>query len=81
MLDSQREAVNRLFRNGATSLEALRGRQGELAGLIRDSNTVFTTAAARNREIEALFRAFPTFEDESRLTLDRLSGFAVKADP
>jgi phospholipid/cholesterol/gamma-HCH transport system substrate-binding protein len=81
VLDSQREAVKTIFRNGATSLEALRGRQGELAGLIRASNTVFHTTAERNREIEALFRAFPTFEDESRLTLDRLSGFAVKSDP
>ncbi len=81
LLDSQRLAVNRLFSNGATSLEALRGRQGELAGLIRNSNAVFSTAAARDRDIEALFRAFPTFEDESRLTLERFKSFAVKADP
>lgn len=81
VLDSQRLAVNRLFRNGATSLAALRGRQGELAGLIRNSNTVFTTTAARDRDIEALFRAFPTFQDESRLTVHRLKTFAVDADP
>jgi ABC-type transporter Mla subunit MlaD len=81
ILDSQKLAVNRLFRNGATSLEALRGRQGELAGLIRNSNVVFSTAAERDRDIEALFRAFPTFEDESRLTLERFKAFAVKADP
>src|SRR5690349_12923016 len=31
VLDSQRFAVRRLFRNAATSLSALRGRQGELA--------------------------------------------------
>jgi ABC-type transporter Mla subunit MlaD len=80
-LDSQRLAVNKLFSNGATSLEALRGRQGELAGLIRNSNTVFTTTAARDRDIEALFRAFPTFQDESKLTLNRLKTFAVDADP
>jgi phospholipid/cholesterol/gamma-HCH transport system substrate-binding protein len=81
VLDSQRLAVNQLFRNGATSLEALRGRQGELADLIRASNTVFTTAGIRDRQIEALFRAFPTFEDESRLTLNRLKTFAVEANP
>jgi ABC-type transporter Mla subunit MlaD len=81
ILDSQRLAVNRLFRNGAISLEALRGRQGELAGLIRNSNVVFSTAAERDRDIEALFRAFPTFQDESRLTLERFKAFAVKADP
>jgi phospholipid/cholesterol/gamma-HCH transport system substrate-binding protein len=81
VLDSQRLAVKQLFRNGATALEALRGRQGELAGLIRNSNTVFSTTAARARDIEALFRVFPTFEDESRLTLDRLKTFALDADP
>jgi phospholipid/cholesterol/gamma-HCH transport system substrate-binding protein len=80
-LDSQRLAVKQLFRNGATSLRALRGRQGELAGLIQNSNAVFSTTAARDRQIEALFRAFPTFEDESRLTLDRLKTFSVDADP
>ena len=80
-LDSQRLAVKQIFRNGATSLQALRGRQGELAGLIENSNTVFSTTAARDREIEALFRAFPTFQDESRLTLDRLKSFSVNADP
>src|SRR6476646_6027751 len=81
VLDSQRLAVKQIFRNGATSLEALRGRQGELASLIRNSNAVFSTAAARDREIEELFRAFPTFQDESRLTLDRLKEFSVNADP
>lgn len=81
VVDTQRLAVGQLFRNGAVALRALRGRQGELAGLIRESNTVFSTTAARDRDIEALFRAFPTFEDESRLTLDRLKGFALKTDP
>ncbi len=81
VLDSQRLAVKTIFRNGATSLRALRGRQGELAELIRNSNAVFRTTGDRDRDIEALFRAFPTFEDESRLTLDRLKGFAIDADP
>jgi phospholipid/cholesterol/gamma-HCH transport system substrate-binding protein len=81
VLDSQRLAVRRLFGNAATSLRALRGRQGELAGLIHSSNAVFSTTAARDRQIEALFRAFPTFEDESRLTLNRLKSFSVDAAP
>jgi ABC-type transporter Mla subunit MlaD len=81
VLDSQRLAVKQLFRNGSTALNALRGRQGELAGLIENSNAVFSTTAARDRDIEALFRAFPTFQDESRLTLDRLKSFALNADP
>lgn len=80
-LDSQQLAVKQLFSNGATALQALRGRQGELAGLIQNSNSVFSTTAARDHEIEALFRAFPTFEDESKLTLNRLKTFSIDAAP
>lgn len=81
VLDTQRLAVGQLFRDGAVTFRALRGRRGELADLIRSSNTVFSTTAARDRDIEALFRAFPTFLDESKLTLDRLKAFAVNTDP
>jgi phospholipid/cholesterol/gamma-HCH transport system substrate-binding protein len=81
VLDTQRVAVGQLFRNGATTFRALRGREGQLSSLIQSSNAVFQTTARRDRDIEALFRAFPTFQDESRLTLDRLKTFAVNADP
>lgn len=81
ILDTQRVAVAQLFRNGTTTFRALRGREGELASLIQSSNTVFQTTAQRDRDIEALFRAFPTFLDESKLTLNRLKGFALNTDP
>jgi phospholipid/cholesterol/gamma-HCH transport system substrate-binding protein len=81
VLDTQRVAFGQLFRNGAVTFRALRGREGQLADLIQSSNAVFETTAERDRDIEALFRAFPTFQDESRLTLDRLAEFAVNADP
>lgn len=81
VLDTQRVAVGQLFRNGAITFRALRGREGELASLIKSSNAVFQTTARRNRDIEALFRAFPTFQDESRLTLNRLKTFAINTDP
>lgn len=81
VLDSQRLAVGRLFSDGATTFRALRGREGELADLVQSSNAVFQTTARRNRDIEALFRAFPTFLDESRLTLRRLKGFSQNANP
>jgi virulence factor Mce-like protein len=80
-LDTQQAAVRQLFSNGAVALDAFRGRNGQLADLIRTSNDVFRTTAARDRDIEALFRAFPTFQDESRLTLDRLKEFAINTDP
>jgi ABC-type transporter Mla subunit MlaD len=81
VLDSQRLAVGQLFSNGATTFRALRGRQGELGDLIESSNAVFQTTARRNRDIEALFRAFPTFLDESRLTFSQLKGFSENATP
>ncbi len=81
LLDTQRVAVKQLFSNGTVALHALRGREGQLASLIRNSNAVFTTTAARDQDIEALFRAFPTFEDEQRLTFDRLKKFALNTDP
>lgn len=81
ILDTQKVAVSQLFRNGATTFQALRGREGQLASLIQSSNRVFQTAAARDRDIEALFKAFPTFLDESRLTVARLKTFAQNADP
>jgi phospholipid/cholesterol/gamma-HCH transport system substrate-binding protein len=81
VLDTQRQAVGQLFSNGAITFQALRGREGQLADLIRNSNRVFTTTAQRDQDIEALFRAFPTFLDESKLTLNRLKTFALNADP
>jgi virulence factor Mce-like protein len=81
VLSTQEVAVSQLFRNGATTFAALRGREGELANLIRSSNAVFQTTAQRDRDIEALFRAFPTFLDESQLTLNRLKGVSLNADP
>jgi ABC-type transporter Mla subunit MlaD len=81
VLNSQKQAVSKLFSNGARTFDALRGREGELANLIRSSNELFKTTASRNKDIEAIFRAFPTFEDEGRLTVDRLQGFATNADP
>jgi phospholipid/cholesterol/gamma-HCH transport system substrate-binding protein len=81
VLDTQRVAVEQLFRNGAVTFRALRGREGELSELIRNSDAVWRTTAVRNRDIEALFRAFPTFEDEQRLTFNRLKEFALNTDP
>ena len=80
-LDTQTQAVNQLFRNGEATFDALSRRQGELRGLITSGSEVFQAMGARNREISDTFRAFPTFLDESRLTVDRLAEFSDNADP
>ena len=46
-LDTQKLAVQQLFSNGAVALNAFRGREGQLADLVRNSNSVFRTTAAR----------------------------------
>ncbi len=81
VLDTQRLAVRQLFHNGAVALNAFRGREGQLADLIQTSDAVFRTTARRDQDIEALFRAFPTFEEQSKLTVERLKRFALNTDP
>jgi phospholipid/cholesterol/gamma-HCH transport system substrate-binding protein len=81
VLDTQRLAVRQLIRNGAITFEAFSERQGQLRGLIENSERVFSTTARRNRELADTFVVFPTFLDQSRATLTRLERFAQNADP
>jgi virulence factor Mce-like protein len=81
ILDTQRLAVRQLVKNTGEVFTALSERQGQLQGLIRNSNTVFATTAQRNEDLQQAFIAFPTFLDESRLTLNRLQRFAATSDP
>jgi virulence factor Mce-like protein len=81
ILDSQRLAVRQLVRSGGDVFQALSERQGQLRGLIRNSATVFATTARRNQDLADLFRILPTFQRESRATLERLHRFAGVADP
>jgi phospholipid/cholesterol/gamma-HCH transport system substrate-binding protein len=81
VLDTQRLAVRQLIANGGTVFNALSERKGQLSGLIRNSDRVFTTTARRNRELAAAFVALPTFLDQSRATLTRLQRFAANTDP
>jgi phospholipid/cholesterol/gamma-HCH transport system substrate-binding protein len=81
VLDTQRVAVRQFIRNTGVVTNALSARQGQLQGLIRNSNAVFQTTAARNQDLRALFLVLPTFLDESRLTLDRLDRFAANTNP
>ena len=81
VLDTQQGAVQQFVRDTGEVFGALSERQGQLQGLIRNSGIVFHTTAVRNRDLEATFRALPTFLDESRLTLNRLQSFSRNANP
>jgi phospholipid/cholesterol/gamma-HCH transport system substrate-binding protein len=80
-LDRQEQAVQQLIRNTGTVFNALSARSDQLTGLIRNSNTVFSTIADRNEELQETFKAFPTFERESMLALERLNRFTRTANP
>src|SRR5439155_21393804 len=56
-------------------------RAGQLRELITNSNRDFETTAARNQELADAFRVLPTFLDESRKTLLRVTAFADNANP
>ena len=81
VLDTPAGAVGQLFRNSATSLEALRGREGELQSLIRSSNAVFeTTARAQPRHRSALPR-LPDLPGRVAADPGAVESFALNADP
>jgi phospholipid/cholesterol/gamma-HCH transport system substrate-binding protein len=81
VLDRQRPEVQAVIRNTGVVFDALAGRNGELRDLISNSNQVFKTIADRNEALQATFRALPTFEHESQLTVERLDAFARNTDP
>lgn len=81
LLNEQGPAVQQLVRNTGTVFGALSARSGQLTGLIRNSNAVFGAIAGRNQQLQQAFQAFPTFERESSLTLERLNAFARNANP
>ena len=81
ILNRQEGAVRRLISNTGVVFGALTERGEQLRGLIDNSNRVFATTAARDRELQETFIALPTFERESRLTLDRLDTFAKATNP
>ena len=81
ILNSQKAGVRQLVRNTGEVFDALSERDGQLAGLITNANKVFATTAARDQELQATFKALPTFEQESQTTLKRLSKFSADTNP
>jgi virulence factor Mce-like protein len=80
-LDRQEQALQQLVRNTGFVFDALSRRSGQLTGLISSSNAVFGTVADRNQQLQDTFKAFPTFERESILTLNRLDRFTREVNP
>jgi phospholipid/cholesterol/gamma-HCH transport system substrate-binding protein len=80
-LRRQEQALRGIVRDTGTVFEALTARDQELAGAIVGSNRTFRALASRDEALAETFEILPTFQIESRLTLERLETFARKAGP
>ena len=81
VLDTQDEAVRRLFRNTGNVFSALTRNEAQLRNLITNSADVFEATSKRQDALAETFRIFPTFLDESKATQKRLQTFSRKTDP
>jgi len=77
----QRAALKGVVRDTGETFEALTERDRELAGVITGSNATFGALASEERALADAFRIFPTFQRETRLTLDRLDEFQADTHP
>ena len=81
VLDTQDEAVRRLFRNTGNVFNALTQNEAQLRNLITNSSDVFEATSKRQDALAETFAIFPTFLDESKATQKRLETFSRKTDP
>ena len=81
VLDEQEVAVRRLIKNTGVVFGALNERQGALRELIVNSNNTFEATASRDEALAETFHIFPTFLDESRVTMERLERFSNNTRP
>ncbi len=81
VMASQEGAVRALIHNTGVVFKALGGRDHELEGLIVNGERTFHALAEGSQGFADAFRAFPTFERNSRTTLKSLDSLAVDANP
>jgi phospholipid/cholesterol/gamma-HCH transport system substrate-binding protein len=74
-------ATSALLSDGGQVFGALARSPAQLRGLVRNSNAVFASTAARDAELAAAIKAFPGFTVATRLTIDRVHSFAAIAKP
>jgi ABC-type transporter Mla subunit MlaD len=80
-LRQQDQALRTLVRSTGDVFAALTEHDQALAGAIVGANRTFGALASESRALADTFKIFPTFENEARLTLDRLKPFAEDARP
>lgn len=80
-LDAQSAAVRKVVAATGDVFDAISQRDGDLSGLITETERLFGVTAERNRELQQLFRELPRFERESSRTLPLLTAFGDRAEP
>jgi phospholipid/cholesterol/gamma-HCH transport system substrate-binding protein len=80
-LRQQEQSLRTLVHDTGDVFGALTAHDQALAGAVVGANRTFGALASQSRALSDTFKIFPTFENESRLTLDRLKGFAIDARP
>jgi phospholipid/cholesterol/gamma-HCH transport system substrate-binding protein len=81
VLDTQEGAVTRLVRNTGVTFGALTENESQLRNLITSASRVFDATASQQDNLAEAIRIFPTFLDESKLTLARLQRFSTDTRP
>ena len=81
LLGRQKQALKGLVRDTGETFEALTARDQELAGVITGSDNTFDALASQDEALAQTFEILPTFQRESRLTLERLDEFQVNTRP
>jgi len=80
-LRQQEQSLRTLVHDTGDVFAALTDHDQALAGAIVGANRTFGALAFQSQALSDTFKIFPTFENESRLTLNRLKTFAQDAQP
>jgi len=81
ILAQQEEALRGLVRDAGITFEAVSERREELTEAIRGQRNTFEGLAAEDEALAETFQILPTFQRETRATLERLEQFRVDANP
>jgi len=81
VLDDRRAALRDLVKNTGRTFEQLTADEDALTELTERNSELFGELAQRRESLADSIRIFPTFLDESRLTLARLRTFSVNTEP
>ena len=81
VLERDKSSTSTLLSDGGQVLSAISRNPAQLQGLIRNANTVFATTAARNEALAAAVKAFPSFLQSTRETVQTAKTFADQTKP